>query len=418
MEQIATPIVFYRGGTSKAVFVDRRHLPITDEKDLDAWILAIYGSPDRRQIDGLGGADILTSKFAVVGPPTRPDADVDYTFYQVGIEEPKVSTDLNCGNISSAVGPYAIDQGFVKATGDWTTVRVHATNFDNMIYVTVPTHDGKPRILGDQQVQGVPGTGAPISVDFRDTVGTHGGKLLPTGNLRDRFQVDGVGEVEVSIVDLANLICFMKADRLGLDGTEGPDELMENKKVIEACEQIRLAVAVKLGLAKDIDDAKNKQLATPWLTLVSEPKDWTDYATGKPHKADECDFSARMTVQKMVHKTYPGTGSACTGVAAALNGTVLHDVCKQPEQEGEFRIGHPCGTLGVDIKIEQKSDKEVEIKQASLMRTARRLMDGQAFAAVDRLPWLKDANGTQHEAFASDLKKAKAEVAHAEFHGT
>ena len=273
MEQITTPMVFYRGGTSKAVFVDQRDLPVTDEKDLTAWILAIYGSPDRRQIDGLGGADFLTSKFAVVGPPTRPNADVDYTFYQVSVAEAKISKDMNCGNICSAVGPYAIEQGFVKADGDTTTVRVHATNFDDMIYVTVKTEDGKPRVLGTQHISGVPGTGSPIAVDFRDTVGTHGKGLLPTGKLRDKLKVEGIGEFEVSIVDLANVLVFAKAENFGLSGNEDPDEMTKNKKLMDTCEKLRYAVGVKIGLAKDLDEAVTKCALTPFLAIVAKPQD-------------------------------------------------------------------------------------------------------------------------------------------------
>ena len=172
-------------------------MPIKDERDFSAWILAVHGSPDTRQIDGLGGADPLTSKFAVVGPPTRADADVDYTFYQVSVDHPVASKDMNCGNLSSAVGPYAIEQGFVEAKGDETLVRVHATNFDQMLYIKVQTKDGKPRVLGDQRISGVPGTGAPITLDFHELVGIHGKGLLPTGNPQDTIDIEGIGTVTV-----------------------------------------------------------------------------------------------------------------------------------------------------------------------------------------------------------------------------
>jgi methylitaconate Delta-isomerase len=393
------------------VIVDPRELPATDEKDLTAWILAIYGSPDRREIDGMGGAYILTSKFALVGPPTRNDADVDYKFFQVGVAVPVVATDLNCGNISSAVGPYAIDQGLIEATREWTTVRVHATNFDQMIYLTVPTRDGRVRIAGDTSIHGVPGTGAPITVDFRDTIGTHGGKLLPTGHLKDKLQVDRVGEIEVSFVDIGNLICFMNAKYVGLDGTEMPDAMQDDDELMEKCETIRLHAIVKLGLAKDLQEARAKKLVTPWLVLVAAPKDWKDYATGKMHLAEECDFLARVTVWKKVHKAYPATGSACTGVAAALSGTVLNDVSMKKEQHGAFRIGHPVGTLTVTVNLEQPSDADVRVKEASIIRTARRLMEGTVFAANERLPWLsmpRAAGG--EEGPSGDAERALAEL--------
>ncbi len=391
MEQIKTPMVYYRGGTSKGVFVDQRNLPTRDPEDLEAWILAIYGSPDERQIDGLGGADPLTSKFALIGPPTRADADIDYKFYQVSIENYRASKDMNCGNISSAVGPYAIEQGFLKAEGDSTTVRVHATNFHQMIYVTVQTENGLPKVLGSQSISGVPGTGAPVTVDFRDTVGTHGRGLLPTGNPKETIDVEGVGKLEVSIVDLANLIVFVKAESLGLQGTEDPVEMSDNKKLMESCETIRHTVGVKLGLAKAMREAADKCTLTPFLGIVAKPQDWSEYGTRKPHHAKECDFLARSTLGGQVHKAYMASGSACTGLAALLPGTVVSEVCKKSGQEGKIRIGHPSGLLEAEAAYEKRGEQYV-VKRAVLVRTARRLLNGEVFAAIDRLPWKKGAS--------------------------
>ena len=386
MEQIATPMVYYRGGTSKAVFVDARHLPVTDEKEVAAWIMAIYGTPDARQIDGLGGADPLTSKFAIVGPSTRPDADVDYTFFQVSVKEPMVSKDMNCGNISSAVGPYAIEQGFVNGNRGSTTVRVHATNFDDLIYVTVMTEDGKPKVLGDQQISGVPGTSAPIMVDFRGTVSTHGMGLLPTRNVKDVIAVEGDKSYEVTVLDLANLIVFAKAEEFGLSGTESPKELSDNKKLMNRFEKLRRTVGIKLGLAKDEKDAEVKCSLTPFLGIIAQPQDWTEYEDKVPHKASECDFLAFSTLDGVVHKAYMASGSSCTGIAAVIPGTVVNEICGQPKEPGRIRIGHPSGLLEVEVAVERRGD-EFHVSRAALVRTARRLMDGQVYAAVDRLPW-------------------------------
>jgi 2-methylaconitate cis-trans-isomerase PrpF len=161
---------------------------------------------------------------------------------------------------------------------------------------------------------------------------------------------------------------------------------------MEACEQIRLSVAVRLGLAADLADAMAKKLHTPWISLVSAPADWTDYATGQLHAAAECDFAVRMTTQKIVHKAYPGTGTACTGVAAALPGTVLHEVSSKQALSGQFRLGHPCGTLRADVVLEENSDGEFAIRRAAFVRTARRLMDGQVYVAIDRLPAMHNRN--------------------------
>ena len=407
-DQIKTPVVYYRGGTSKGVFVDQRDLPVTEPNDLQAWILAIYGSPDERQIDGLGGADPLTSKFAIVGPPTRPEADVDYTFFQVSLTKPHASKDMNCGNISSAVGPYALDQGFVKAKDGQITVRVHATNFNQMIYVTLEAKDGKPRVLGSQQISGVPGSGSPITVDFFITVGTHGMGLLPTGNLIDKITVDGLGECDLSIIDLTNLVVFMNAERLALDGTEDPVPMSSNKQLMDTCEKIRHTVAVKIGLAKDMDEAIKKCTLTPFLGIVAKPKDWEEYGTHKKHKADECDFNARSTLAGQVHKAYMASGSVCTGLAALLPGTVVSQVSRVKGNKGKVRIGHPSGLLEVEIAYEKEGDS-YSIKRAALVRTARRLMEGEVFAAIDRLPWLADKKGENSADPLEDKSEERAQ---------
>ncbi len=386
MQQIATPMTYYRGGTSNAVIVDARQLPIKDERNVAAWIMAIYGSPDMRQIDGLGGGDPLTSKFAIVGPPTRADADIDYTFFQVSVEHPMVSKDMNCGNISSAIGPYAIEQGFVKAEGSETTVRVHATNFDDMIYVTVQTQDGKPKVLGDQHISGVPGTASPIMVDFHDTVATHGMGLLPTGNAKDTIELDG-RSYEVSVVDIANLIAFARAEDFGLDGTESPVALSDNKTLMNTFEKLRVAIGIKLGLAEDESDAKLKCALSPFLGVIARPKDWREYENQAPHAAHECDFLALSTLDGKVHKAYMASGSSCTGVAAMIQGTIVNEITGMRHEQGRVRIGHPSGLLEVEVALERRG-QQYSVRNAALVRTARRLMDGQVYAAIDRLPWM------------------------------
>ncbi|MEU6419290.1 PrpF domain-containing protein [Streptomyces spiralis] len=390
-QQLATPMAFYRGGTSKAVVIDRRDVPANDERELAAWILAAYGSPDARQIDGVGGADPLTSKFAVVGPPTRPGADVDYTFYQVFVDRAVVSKDMNCGNISSAVGPYAIEQGYVEAPGDAVTVAVHATNFDQMLHITVRTADGQPEILGSQAISGVPGTGSPIEVDFHETVGTHGLGLLPTGNTCDRIDVAGVGTVEVSIIDLANLIVFARAEDFGLSGTENPDELSDDGEMMGKLENLRKIAGIKVGLAADLDDTTYKCALSPFLALVAEPRDWTEYGSGHKHRARECDFLAFSTLDGVVHKAYMVSGSTCTAVAAFLPGTVVNKAAGVSGSGGRIRIGHPSGTVEVEAAIDKHGDSGFTVTRAALVRTARRLMDGHVYTAADRLPWRDEA---------------------------
>ena len=223
-EQVAIRCVIMRGGTSRALFLRANDLP-ADPRARDAVVLALFGSPDPRQIDGLGGADILTSKVAVIGPASRGDADVDYTFGQVSIREPVVDYDINCGNISAAVGVYAIEEGYVRATDPITAVRVHNTNTGKVFVAYVPVREGRPAIEGECVVDGVPATGAEIVLDYTGTVGAATGRLLPTGRPRDVLDVPLLGRsMQVSIVDVANLCVVVAATDVGMTGTEEPAE--------------------------------------------------------------------------------------------------------------------------------------------------------------------------------------------------
>jgi len=209
-EQEMFKCTIMRGGTSKAVFLKKNELP-SDPVLRDKIILGIFGSPDVRQIDGLGGSDITTSKVAIIGPPTRDDADIDYNFGQVQIKLSEVVWNANCGNISSAVGPYAIDEGMVKVSEPYTTVRINNVNTKKILIAKVEVKNGKAVVDGDFTIDGVPGTGSKIELDFKNTFGAATGKLLPTGNSIDVLNVNGLGKIPVSIVDIANIICYVNA---------------------------------------------------------------------------------------------------------------------------------------------------------------------------------------------------------------
>ncbi|MGI6423656.1 MAG: PrpF domain-containing protein [Tepidanaerobacteraceae bacterium] len=254
-------VAIYRGGTSKGIFINRNQLP-KDPLKRDRIINAIFGSPDLRQIDGLGGADVLTSKLAIIGPSTRPDADIDYTFAQVSFETEFVDYSGNCGNISSAVGPYAIDEGFVDPVEPITKVKIHLTNTGNIIVAEVPVVDGKASVEGDCKIDGVPGTGSKIMLDFSDLAGAFTGNLLPTGNAKDVLDLPGYGKFTVSIVDAANPLVFIRAEELGLTGTETADEIETDKALMEKIERIRGAVAEKIGMVESWDQAAKK---TPYI---------------------------------------------------------------------------------------------------------------------------------------------------------
>lgn len=243
MEMIRCSIM--RGGTSKGVFLLETDLP-KDKELRDKMILQIYGSPDLRQIDGLGGADSLTSKVAIIGPSTREDADVDYTFGQVSITDAFVDYGGNCGNISSAVGPFAIDHGMVAPVEPVTKVRIHMTNTGRILTAEVPVYKGKAKVEGDFSIDGVPGTGAKIVMDWSDSVGGITGSLLPTGKAKDVIEAGGA-KYTVSIVDAGNTVVFINAADLGITGVETPVQIDENGPLMERIEEIRGKACQMIG---------------------------------------------------------------------------------------------------------------------------------------------------------------------------
>ncbi len=270
MEMLRCAIV--RGGTSKGVFILKHDLP-SDPVKRDKVICAVYGSPDVRQIDGLGGADVLTSKLAIISPSTRKDADVDYTFGQVSMDAEFVDYGGNCGNISSAVGGFAIDEGLVTPKEPVTTVRIHLTNSNNILVAEVPVKNGRAQVEGDFAIDGCPGTGAKITLDWSDTVGCITGKLLPTGNTKDCITIDGKG-YPVSIVDAANPLVFIHARSLGLKGTESPSQIEADKGLMALIEKIRGTACVMIGLVNKPEEAATKTPYQPFFAIVSEPADY------------------------------------------------------------------------------------------------------------------------------------------------
>lgn len=363
-----------RGGTSKGVFLLENDLP-RDPAVRDKVILAVFGSPDPRQINGLGGADSLTSKLAIIGRSERPDADVNYTFGQVSITAPLVDYKGNCGNISSAVGPFAIDEGLVKAVEPVTAVRIFNTNTKKIIIAEVPVKDGKALIGGDCAIDGVPGTGARIILNFLDSGGAVTGKLLPTGNLKDRITLSEGTGLTVSLVDSANPVVFFKAADLGLAGTELPDEVNGDPAMLARIEEVRSIAAEMIGLAGR-NEATAKSPAVPKVAFVSPPGEYKT-STGRIVRGDEIDLVARtMSMQKM-HKAYAITGGICTSTAAKLEGTVVSEVLGPSVRRGKVvRLGHPSGVLEFEIEITASESGQPRLEKAAVTRTARRIMDG------------------------------------------
>lgn len=374
MEMLKCSIV--RGGTSKGIFIMKNELP-KDPAERDEVICAIYGSPDLRQIDGLGGADVLTSKLAIISPPSRPDADVDYTFGQVSFETKFVDYGGNCGNISAAVGPFAIDEGFVEAVEPVTTVRIHLTNSNNILVAEVPVKNGKACVEGDYSIDGVPGTGAKITLDWSDTAGAITGKLLPTGNAKDVISVDRK-DYEVSLVDAGNPLVFIHANSLGMSGTESPNEIEANKDLMATIEKIRGRASVIFGLVKTPEEAAIKSPYAPFFAIVSSPADYTSIS-GEKVNAEEVDIVSRLLFMLRMHKTYPVTGTVCTGAAVRIPGSIAWEVLrKEAKTRQSVNIGHPGGVISVEAEAEVISG-EVKLKRIGVYRTARRIMDGYVY---------------------------------------
>jgi 2-methylaconitate cis-trans-isomerase PrpF len=370
--------VIMRGGTSKAVFLREEDLPPVGEVR-DRVILRIFGSPDKRQIDGLGGADPLTSKLAIIGPARTEEADLTYTFGQVEIDHPKIDYKSLCGNISAAVGHFAVAEGMVKPVEPLTTVRVFNTNLNRILRIEVPVKDGMPVEEGTYRVPGVPGTGAKISLDFADTAGGATGALLPTGRAIDTLAVEGFGSIEASLVDIGNGHVFIRARDLGLTGAESPAEIDGDPKLRDLLERIRGAGAARMGMISAPGRSREESPATPILGIVSPPQPYTSYLTGEQIAAVQVDLVSRVMFMQVMHKTYAGTSTVCTGVAARIEGTVVNEAIAGRARDGsEVRIGHPAGVIETESVVRLEGG-QWQVVRSTLGRTARRILEGYVF---------------------------------------
>ncbi|MFQ5903592.1 MAG: 2-methylaconitate cis-trans isomerase PrpF family protein [Candidatus Binatia bacterium] len=370
------PCAIYRGGTSKPIFFLEKDLP-QDPKKRDEVILAAFGSPDLRQIDGLGGADPLTSKAAYIGPPTMPNTDINYTFGYVGIASPVIDYTGNCGNSSAAVGPFALLRGLIEPKEPITKVRIYNTNTKKVIVAEFHVRDREFLSEGNFRIDGAPGTGSKILLDFIDSGGAVTGKLLPTGKVREEVKFPTIGTLPVSMVDAANPFVFVRAADLGLQGNETLEEISSNSVLLKKCEEIRSVVAEIMGIAKK-EEATQKSPGVPKIAFVSPP---TSYLTPKGIvNASEVDIIARMTALQKLHKAYAVTGAVCLGTAAKIEGTIVNEIFSQnqPSNPPAVRIGHPSGTIQVEIEIAKKNGK-LKLTKAALVRTARLLMDGHVY---------------------------------------
>jgi 4-oxalomesaconate tautomerase len=347
------PCTLMRGGTSKGLYFHAGDLP--GERALrDRVLLAVMGSPDVRQIDGVGGAHPLTSKVAVVSRSIHADADVDYLFLQVVVDRAEVSDSQNCGNILAGVGPWAIENGLVPVAGPATPVRIHMVNTGSLAVALVPTPQGMVEYEGNTRIDGVPGAAAPIALEFLDVAGSSCGALLPTGNV-----IDTVDGIEVTCIDNGMPVIILRASALGVTGTETPAQLEANVTLAAKVEEIRL----KMGPRMNLGDVTRKTV--PKVCLVSAPRNGGSIATATfiPHR---------------VHEAIGVLGAVSVATACVIPGSVASQIARRGEVSGpRIEVEHPTGFFTVDVEIEVTQN--IVVRRAMLLRTARKLMRGDVF---------------------------------------
>ena len=382
MIQQTIPAVFMRGGTSKGLMLHRRDLPAARE-DWGPILTGAMGSPDPygRQLDGMGGGVSSTSKVCVIGASTREDADVDYTFCQVPVKGSAVQYQGNCGNMSSAVGPFAVDEKLLDVAGDTATVRIFNTNTQKLIRSTFPVGDGRARYDGDLAIPGVAGTGAPVRLDFIAPGGASTGSLLPSGRLLDTLDVPGFGTLAVSLVDAANAAVFVRAWDVGLSGAELPDQLEARADVLALLEAVRVRASVAMGIAPDIESA-GRITIIPFVAVIAPPADSRTLA-GDGIGRGEVDLTARVISNGQPHRALPLTISLCAAVAARMPGTVVAEALPPDVPGGALRLGMPSGILTVDADVAEEGGAWVA-RAGSFYRTARRLFDGRVHLPARR----------------------------------
>jgi hypothetical protein len=313
---------------------------------------------------------------AIIAPSRREDADVDYTFGYVGIEKAVVDYDGNCGNISQGVGPFAVDEGLVPVTEPITTVRIFNTNTQKIIEADVPVRDGKAITAGNFVVNGVPGSGAKILLNFVNSGGSKTGKLLPTGKVVDTMELADGRSVRVSLVDAANPAVFVQAADIGFTGRELPRDTTTNPQILALMEEIRVKAAVRMRLVSDPEKASP---AVPKVAFVAPPQDY-ETSTGKRIAAAECDLLARTKALAVMHKAYAVTGGICVGAAALIEGTVVNEIVgPRAKTTGVVRVGHPSGVSDFVITVSKKPSGEFELIQSGVAGTSRRIMDGYVY---------------------------------------
>ena len=373
------PVVYMRGGTSKGCLFHREDLP-EDSKEWDEIFLQVMGNPDPKQMDGMGGTVSSNNKIVIIWKSALPNVDIEYLVGQVIVGKKQVDYKSNCGNMTAAVPAYAVEEGMVPIVEPVTTVRMLNKNTDKYINVTVPidprTHTFAQE--GDCHIAGIDGTAAELKVNFLDPAGAKTGKLLPTGKALDVLEIDG-RKIEATILDVSNPLVLVRAEDVGLQGTELPAQVDADKEASALLEKIRGAAAVKMGFARDLEDATAHSPAVPKVGFFTAPVSYTDIA-GNRVDAGQMDLCARVISVFKCHKACPLTAASSIAVAAFVQGSIIEKTLgRQPEGRQAIRLGHPSGVMNVYPDLEVREEGNLDVKGVAVQRTARRIMDGTIY---------------------------------------
>ena len=375
MSQIALPAVFMRGGTSKGLFFHRRDLP-AERAEWDALFLAALGSPDPygRQLDGMGGGISSLSKVVVVSPSERPGVDLDYLFGQVAVERARVDYRSNCGNLSAAVGPFAVDEGLVQAADGMAALTLHNCNLGQTIETRFAVAEGRAVVEGETVLDGVAGRGAPIRLSFLEPGGAVTGRLLPSGRARDVLDVPGAGPIEATLIDASTALVIVRADALGLSGVELPDAIEADPALAARLEAIRRAGATAMGLKPETE-------SVPKVGFVAPPAD-APTLSGARLAADSVDLTARAVSMGRPHRALPLTAALAFAAAARIPGTLAAEAAR-PAEGSPVRLGHPSGVA--EVAVDLAAAAPPHIARLTVTRTARRLMEGRVLVPARHL---------------------------------
>lgn len=379
MAQMRIPAVYMRGGTSKGVFFHKSDLP-QEATARDAMLLRVIGSPDPygKQIDGMGGASSSTSKVVLIGKSSRPGCDVDYLFGQVAIDAPLIDWSGNCGNLSAAVGPFAISEGLLQVAVDGeATVRIWQENLGKVIVAKVPVRNGEVQEEGDFELDGVTFPSAKIRLEFLNAGADEdeggAGGLLPCGGAAQRLAYRG-GEAEVTMINAGNPTVFVHAASLEFNGDELQEPFNSNSTFLARCEALRSRAAVAMGIARDDEEATRTRQHTPKLIFVAAAR---TYVSSRGHRVarEDIDLLARAVSMGKLHHAMTGTGAIAIAVAANIPGTVVHKVLARDPRGDAVRFGHPSGTLEVAATVREDGGRWA-VDTVTMSRSARRLMEG------------------------------------------